>query len=704
MTEQTQETQTLETQTLETTGTVVNEAYQYMHSYTYSNGQVIAPIAVLDTVTDDVGLPSSQELNPVQIIELLQVAIPLLGTFAVNLTNLLNVGSVPPTADPATASSIEASSGDSSSDDTSSSDKQTIKETLKSLEDKIEKLGEILTVAKAIAGFVEVEEDVSKLEKKVGSIGEKLLSKFTGKDYSDDDSSDSSLSLSSLISPIIKEVIEIILGNAIKGILEAAGLYGEASSIRQFADQFQTLVVPNIVSLGDSDEAFAMMPVAGPNPLVIERITDSIPANFPVEDAAYKQIMGADDSIAEAISQNRLYLTDYKPLSVLEPGTFGGQKYISASLALFAIPKNSSNGHLKPVAIQVSQDPSESNPVLYPFHGETWSLGKAHVQAANGNYHELISHLGLTHLLVEPFAVSTHRMLDVDHPVFQLLLPHIQGTLFINNAAIASLVAPEGIVDLLLGGTIETDWQVTANALIEVNFDQRMLPNQLKDRNVADPALPLAYPYRDDALEVWGAIQEWVDDYVKIFYADDAAVAADNALQGWLSNLTSQDGGRINGLGETSADGTLGIYTISYLVDVLTMVIFTSSAQHASVNFPQRTIMSYTPTMPLATFAPAPTSVEGTASQSLLATLPPLQQAFVQLLLGQGLGGVYFTRLGDYNRHQRGNYFANTKVQAALEVFRDNLDKVESNIGNRNLNRASYQSLLPSRIPQSINI
>jgi arachidonate 15-lipoxygenase len=75
-----------------------------------------------------------------------------------------------------------------------------------------------------------------------------------------------------------------------------------------------------------------------------------------------------------------------------------------------------------------------------------------------------------------------------------------------------------------------------------------------------------------------------------------------------------------------------------------------------------------------------------------------------QQLTLQLLGGVYFTRLGDYNRHQCSNYFTNPQAQAALRVFRDNLDTVERRIGVRNLSHADYSPLLPSRIPQSINI
>ena len=142
-----------------------------------------------------------------------------------------------------------------------------------------------------------------------------------------------------------------------------------------------------------------------------------------------------------------------------------------------------------------------------------------------------------------------------------------------------------------------------------------------------------------------------------------------------------------------------------YLVEVVTMVIFTGSAQHASVNFPQHSIMSYTPAMPLATYAPPPTQVSGELpANTELAHLPPLQMGLLQLLVGQLLGGIYFTRLGEYDRHQREPWFADPRVSEPLAAFQANLARVEQEIGARNLARPVYEVLLPSRIPQSINI
>ncbi|GAA3919563.1 lipoxygenase family protein [Litoribacillus peritrichatus] len=694
MTEQTAELTQDKTSKKKSSPVAGQSDYQYMHSYTYTledgSKKVLEPIAVLK-VDENHPFPATQNPNLVQIIQIGEALVELLTNITIKLTNLLDIGSVGPTSNTSAAGPVS------------------LKEVIGLIKQKLEILNNITEFADIVTS--QVEKDVhekeaqlakfieNQLQKDFGSALGSKLAKELGKAAQKEINN-----LTDAIQALLKDVFGFLVHAVIQEVLRAAGLHGDATSLRQYADQFQTIVVPNVSSTFDNDDAFAAFQVSGPNPLVIERIIDSLPPKFPVDDDSYRKVMGDDDSLALAIAENRLYFTDYKALDVLEPGTFPQQKYIAASMGLFAVKKGDTSGALHAVAIQVDQVPSANNPVLYPFHGDTWTLGKVHFQAANSNYHELISHLGLTHLLIEPFAVSTQRKLNNSHPVYNLLLPHFQGTLFINNAAILTLINPGGGVDRTLGGTIETGWDVTTSSLTELNFNERMLPNQLAGRFMANKDLPVSYPYRDDAMDVWNAIKSWAEDYVDIYYVDDKQVADDEALQAWLIDLTSEDGGRINGLGEKDSDGTLGIYTKSYLVDVLTMVIFTSSAQHAAVNFPQLSVMSYTPSMPLAAYAPAPTSTEGTESQDLLATLPPLEQALQQLLITHGLGGVYFTRLGDYNRHQRGNYFSNTKVQAALETFRDRLDAVENQIGERNLNRPMYQSLLPSRIPQSINI
>lgn len=631
--------------------------YGWAHSHTYPNGQVLEPVAMLE-VDEQHPLPPSQHFNVVQSINLLTTGIGLIANLIVNLTNLLDVGAV---------------------------------EFDKPPRDRSEAASDELASITALIGKLRAHHDrFAGLLAEAGTALHALepdLERATALDQA----------AREFLAPVLRELFE----DVVEAILVRAGLYGRPAHLDDYARQFQTLVVPDVVATTMTDAAFARMRVAGPNPLLLTRV-DALPPKFPVDPGRFEGLTG--QTLAAALADARVYLVDYEALANVAPGDQpAGPKYPSAPLALFVLDE--SRQALRPLAIQCGQTPGNSTPVFYCDDGQSWELAKFHVQSADGNYHELISHLGLTHLLIEIFAVATHRNLAQQHPLFLLLLPHFQGTLFINNAAITALIAPGGHVDKLLAGTIEADWGVVAAALQQLDFNAHMLPNDLAARGVADPASLPSYPYRDDAMLVWQAIHGWVSDYLSIYYNDDAAVREDTELQAWFADLTSPEGGGLASLGEPTPAGGRALTRFSYLVEVVTMVIFTGSAQHATVNFPQLDIMSYTPAMPLAMYAPAPTRVSGqVAADTLLASLPPLQMSLLQQFVGQLLGGVYFTRLGEYDLHQRTPWFGDPRVAEPLSAFQNNLRLVERMIGARNLERPAYTPLLPSRIPQSINI
>jgi len=128
------------------------------------------------------------------------------------------------------------------------------------------------------------------------------------------------------------------------------------------------------------------------------------------------------------IGKKNVYVADYTPLAKMVNGNFPSeQKYINAPVALFAVPPiNSSSRSLIPVAIYCQEA------LFTPLEEGTWMTAKSVVQMADSNYHELVSHLGRTHLFIEPFVVATNH-LPKDHNLRKLLKPHLLGTVFINS-------------------------------------------------------------------------------------------------------------------------------------------------------------------------------------------------------------------------------------------------------------------------------
>lgn len=486
-----------------------------------------------------------------------------------------------------------------------------------------------------------------------------------------------------------------LLGEVVKAVLEKP--QGRPQSMQDYVDLFTTLPLPWAASSYQEDATFAWMQVAGFNPLVLRKVK-ALDASFPVTEAQAKAALGSGDSLQQALAEGRAYVADYSALAKSVNGNFPvGPKYGFAPKALFVLPQGTGPRQLVPVAIQCGQDP-RSYPVYTRADGEAWQQAKVVVMVASFNHHEMVSHLGHTHLLVEPFVVATHRQLPDEHPVSLLLRPHFEGTLNINNMAQAKLIAPGGQVDKLLAGTIDSSKAVAVASLIAGTFDfnSGMLPKELEARGVTEAGLE--YPYRDDALLVWGAIERWVKGYVGLHYKKDEDVQGDAALQAWSQELVAENGGRVRGFGE---DGKGKLTTVAYLEQALTMLIFTASAQHAAVNFAQAGLMTFTPLAPGAAYRAAPLSVADTALNPALDQFPPMDMAALQLDFLTLLGSVYYTKLGDY----RPLWFKDLRVLGKLREFQKELAEIGQEIQKRNEKRyGPYPYLIPEYIPQSINI
>ncbi|MEJ6482543.1 lipoxygenase family protein [Nostoc punctiforme UO1] len=506
--------------------------------------------------------------------------------------------------------------------------------------------------------------------------------------------------LDDLFHSILKENGLAILRDALKRIITL--LYegqptGHATSLNDYENLFPVISLPAIAKTYQEDEVFAYMRVAGYNPVTIERVT-TLSDRFPVTDEHYQAVMGTDDSLAAAGLEGRLYLADYKILDGAINGTFPHeQKYLYAPLALFALPKGSDPTRLlRPVGIQCGQTPGPDYPIVTPNSGKyAWLFAKTIVQIADANIHEAVTHLARTHLLVGVFAIATARQLPLTHPLRILLRPHFDSTLAINDAAQRILIAPGSGVDRLLSSSIDNSRVLAVLGLQSYSFNSAILPKQFQQRGVDDPNLLPIYPYRDDALLVWNAIHQWVSDYLNLYYTTDEDIQKDRALQAWAAEIPAYDGGRIPDFGE---DG--GIKTLNYLIDATTLIIFTASAQHAAVNFPQKDLMGYAAAIPLAGYLPASTLKREVTEQDYLNLLPPLDQAQRQYNLLSLLGSVYYNKLGEYQQ----GYFTDQKIKPLLQAFQSNLQQVEDTIKQRNLHRPPYEYLLPSKIPQSINI
>lgn len=469
-----------------------------------------------------------------------------------------------------------------------------------------------------------------------------------------------------------------------------------------YNDLFKAIPLPEVAKNYASEASFSQYRTQGPNPMLIA-VVAKLNANYGITDKGYKSIMGEDDSLAAAIQEKRLFVCDYAELEKLteNDSQLFQSRFVPSPIAFFARAKAAKS--LTPVAIQTYQNQSDGD-IVYAREAGTrdywkWMQARTMVQNADGNYHELFVHLARTHLVIEAVAVATHRNLSRRHPLWVLLMPHMEGTLFINEAAAASLISADGPINMVFGGDIHTTQEVAGADRLNYDFYANMLKSDLKRRGVDSTTVLPDYPYRDDALLIWDAIESWAKDYVDVYYQSDRDVSDDKELLAWTDDIITN--GQVAGFKVIACK--------AQLVQVLTMIIFTASAQHAAVNFPQRTLMSYPPALSAAVTGEQPFKLKA-GQQAWENTLPPFIPSIVQVSTLVLLGSVYYRKLGEYrsNTFPYLPWFGHneiTKKGGPLDRFKQTLEDIEKHIESINITRDTpYPYLLPSQIPPSINI
>jgi arachidonate 15-lipoxygenase len=475
-------------------------------------------------------------------------------------------------------------------------------------------------------------------------------------------------------------------------MLLAGDTSNEAAPVADYSAIFQAIAAPELVNHLNDDAAFSRRVIAGANPESLERVTARDPA-FPVTDAMIAAV-SPGDTWQSAMTEGRLYLADYGMLVGAPPNEFGGPaRHVQAPRALFIVKKNATTPSI--CAIQIGRTPSPTNPIFSPSHGWAWEMAKTHVAVADTLVGAIWFHHARTHLVAEPAILAAHRSFAPNHPLLVLLQPHFLGTLHINHLGAKTVFPDHGILDWFTGTTQPAARAVTAKSVQSFNFSESIYPRRLKSRGVDDSEVLKEFPFRDDGLLVWDALLKWIDSYVKLYYASDEDVFADSELQSWLRQWSETDGGGIRGIGEG------GFFrTRTVLTETLTQLIFSCSALHASMNFPVQVEMTVVPNSPFAAYAPPPTRTDGYTEDDWRRTLPPLDQTQRQFGVALLLG---MARYGQLDTYPEGT-FADARVTPLLRAYRARLAEVEAEINTRNVTRTPYIHLLPSRIPQSINI
>ncbi|XP_022777353.1 linoleate 13S-lipoxygenase 3-1, chloroplastic-like [Durio zibethinus] len=380
---------------------------------------------------------------------------------------------------------------------------------------------------------------------------------------------------------------------------------------------------PNIISRDSSccvrDDELGRLTLAGMNPLSIERLKTFPPvSNLDPSIYGPKQSAIREEhitchlngmSVQQALEEKKLFILDYHDvyLPYLNRINAHEDRKAFATRTIFLLTQM---GTLKPIAIELSLPPTNPNSppkqVLTPPSDATsswlWQLGKAHVCSNDVGCHQLIHHWLRIHACMEPFIIAAHRQLSIMHPIYKLLHPHMRYTLATNAQAREDLINAGGIIESFFS-TAECSMEITASAYQNWwRFDMESLPADLIRRGIAVPdqtqphGLKLLiedYPYANDGLLIWSAIEELVQTYVNYYYREEISIQSDSELNAWYYesiNLGHPD--------ICHASWWPKLSTPDDLVSILTIIIWVASAKHAALNFGQYHYGGYVPVRP----------------------------------------------------------------------------------------------------------
>ncbi|XP_077381031.1 arachidonate 12-lipoxygenase, 12R-type-like [Festucalex cinctus] len=439
------------------------------------------------------------------------------------------------------------------------------------------------------------------------------------------------------------------------------------------------------------DWFFAYQYLNGIHPNLIRRCK-TLPNNFPVTD---DMVFIPDGSnLSTELQQGNIYLCDYKNLDGMPANIIQGiQQYLMAPLVLL---HKRPDDKLMPIAIQLKQIPGDDNPIFLPTDSTyDWLTAKIFVRSADFTEHQLNAHFLRTHLLAEAFAVSLLRNLPMVHPLYKLLIPHTRYTLQINELARDQLIGPTGVFTLFSASGGETTPKILARSLSSITYRSLCIPDNIADRDMQD--VPNFY-YRDDGLQIWNIMFKFVQGVIQHYYKSDSAVQRDSELQTWIGDIFEH-----GFLSQPQTGIPQSFTSVSDLIKFATMVMFTSSCQHAAVNSGQYDYSGWMPNTPATLQRPPPTKKGTTSEATMLQTLPVINAT------AQGMAAVWllsrqpsdFVPLGHYPE----DHFTEEIPRQLQKDFKAELDKVSITINNRNKSlEIPYTYLDPNNVENSVAI
>jgi arachidonate 15-lipoxygenase len=369
------------------------------------------------------------------------------------------------------------------------------------------------------------------------------------------------------------------------------------------------------------DAVFAAQRLNGMYPWFIERVENlaELQKEFPITNERVEGLLPRKATLEDLQNEGRLYVVSQPSLDGAKPAH---DHVMTAPTTLFYV---SNLGQLMPIGIQLYPKTTATNPVFTPNDDpETWLAVKIHAACADTLVHSIYSHAILMHFVMCNVWTSANRTLSTQHPVHAFLKPHFWSTLFVTKAVKSSMDSKKGSQILVYGTGLKGQNTMVKSLYREFDFQNYNPHVDFKNRGVDDVEKLPGFLYRDDALELWKADHDYIEEMMGLFYTSDDDVKNDVELQAWMADMASEKGAGIRGL-PVGDNGKME--TREQLHLMLTSILFTVTSRHSSIENGALEYL-YVPANPFVYRMDAPTkSTKKTKLREVAKNLPPIKQA-----------------------------------------------------------------------------
>ncbi|XP_070576107.1 allene oxide synthase-lipoxygenase protein-like [Ptychodera flava] len=235
------------------------------------------------------------------------------------------------------------------------------------------------------------------------------------------------------------------------------------------------------------------------------------------------------------------------------------------------------------------------------------------------------------------------------------------------------------------------------------NIDWRIdlkgdIVNDLQSRGVDDPEVLPNYPYRDDALLTYKAIETYVGKVVNGNYDTEDKLRDDFELSEWAKALNAAPP---NGFGVKGMPNEGKFNDNAELIRVITSVIANCSIGHAAANFTQYDEYANPLKHSANLIGTPPKTKVALTEQDVLKHLPDKRKVTEGMMMMKILSANATLSLGYFDQL----YQSDAIGKQAVEEFRRDLLDIGKTIDERNVQRkASYPYLHPRQLPNAISI